>query len=1039
MTSLLPYWPEKEEINRCIKTEAETASDAVLLAVHQETPLSIRNAGSTSKSPATEGDLLDSFLSPDLPEGTLLLAITGASGAGKSHMIRWLAAHLERDPRSKNMHVIRVPKSANLRTVVELILEPLGEDERFAKARRELEEAVSSVNPEYGAIHFAANLDVELREEAKALEGMIREDPKRADVRDLKIKLDHARRLPDYFNDSELTDHFKGKVLPKIVERAIVGQDDNEEEKFPQFAVEDLKLPEGIGIGNASTSVRRYFQTVLNKGEDDDGYRRAVDVLNGVVDRAIRNLFRLNQAMGGVTLEEIVLQIRKLLMEEGKELVLLIEDFAALSGIQEVLLSVCIQEAVRSGQQVRAPMRTALAVTDGYLTSRDTILTRAKREWIVESDLPNNQEILERTERLVAAYLNAARWGEANLISQFENSRKHSNADLTGWIEVYRDENEGEKEANLLAAFGKVDDIPIFPFNTNALERLANDHLLVGGELLFNPRKIINHIIREPLLLRDAFESEAFPPESFSKRSARASIASWVSSKRLGGAIEGRLRQAIIYWGGNPDTPERLSSVEPGVFKAFNLPTPTDLGIESAPLPPGPPKPDPEPVPNAEPRAPKPAQPSPPSAPPQEDEFVAQWSVRLDSWVEGVRLTQNPANTIRNAIAAALNDAIDWNAACMKPVPIKPSLIELPNALGGPVGQKRIVFAKEAKDSDGRLRETLLAFLRFEDRGRAWSYPEADKDTALIANALDRLIPEYLSIVTREVSGEIGVLASALTRQAQVLGIAPKRVVGRQSIVNAVFSQAPRVETATFAPGSAEERWHTLRQESATHREELQEALASKLGAFQGTGNKVYAIDVARLSLDETDTLKPLDDLNPDQRNHVSNLSMSRLRVRCVPLARQVSEVAQLARSALGEDFDKQKVYAELKHLAESAEEAGVWPASFQLGKRAFVNRLDKFRDTAIVETLDRIDAVAEVFSKDELMETIHHLGKIRLADVEELNSSLRLFDSFMKGVEAEVRQKENQEMGMGISELVNENRKTLSALDMIFSAAADW
>ena len=81
MTVLSSYWPSQEETNRCIKAEAETASDAVLLAVHQQTPLAVRNAASDAQKPTSERELLDAFLTRDMPEGTLLLAITGASGA----------------------------------------------------------------------------------------------------------------------------------------------------------------------------------------------------------------------------------------------------------------------------------------------------------------------------------------------------------------------------------------------------------------------------------------------------------------------------------------------------------------------------------------------------------------------------------------------------------------------------------------------------------------------------------------------------------------------------------------------------------------------------------------------------------------------------------------------------------------------------------------------------------------------------------------------------------------------------------------------
>jgi len=1035
MTKLLSYWPKLEEVDRCIKTEAETASDAVLLSVHQKTPLSKRDANHSSRVSATEDELLDDFLTEHLPEGTKLLAITGDSGAGKSHMIRWLAAHLERDDRAKNMHVIRIPKSANLKAVVELILEPLRHDERFAEARKALEEAVASVNPEDGAIHFAANLEVALREEAKVIFGMLRENPGRADARDLKTKLDHARRLPNYFNDAALSDHFKGKVLPKIVERAIVGKSEKEDEKFPQFAVEDLKLPPEIGLGDAAKDVKLYYQTVLNKGENGEGYKKAAEVLNSVVDKAIRNLFRLNQAMGGVTLEEIVLQIRTLLMEEGKELVLLIEDFAALSGIQEVLLSVCIQEAVRDGKQVRSPMRTALAVTDGYMASRDTILTRAKREWIVESNLPNDEDVLSRVRQLVGAYLNAARWGEAELIKRFEQSRQDSVSSLTDWIETYRNESETDEEADLLKAFGKASDVPLFPYNKEAINKLSDDHLRSGGKLQFNPRKVINHVIRELLMQRNKFQNGSFPAENFSRHSSKASIANWVASKKLSPQAEGRLSQVIIYWGGNPDEPEQLASLNSGVLEAFGLPAlgNTNFGPKS-PVP-TPPAPKPKPPEQTDP----PIEPHQSPTPSPDQKFIKDWQKRLDDWVNGTELGQIPANQLRTSIVFALNNAVDWNALCMKPIPAKQSIIELPNARGNPIGERKLVYAQGTSDRDGRLRRTLLAFLRFEKNDARLDYPDADEDSVYIANAVERLATEYSSLILKEASEDISYLATALARQGRILGVAPKKISGRKSIVDAVFSPAPDIVKTNYNPEANEDRWFSLIDEATKYRNAFQEMLASKIGAFQGTGSTVYAIDMSRLSIVESEALKAVDGMTPDQREHLRNLSLNRLRARAFPLAENVSGVTTIIRNALGENFDKQLVCSELKQLAESAEKAAVWPANYSLNKRSFNKILDELRDAPISDILEKLEPLGQAVTNDALEDVLHFLGKTRTEEAKKVKKILIAIRLFLEALEKEVAAKELQDTGMTIPELIKENTETLRDTEEYLKKYKEW
>ncbi len=91
-------------------------------------------------------------------------------------------------------------------------------------------------------------------------------------------------------------------------------------------------------------------------------------------------------------------------------------------GIHEVLLRICIQEAIRDGKRVMTPMRTALAVTEGHLAGRDTILTRARREWLVRGAFDEG-DVEHRSIELVGAYLNAARTGEAELRRRFPKGR----------------------------------------------------------------------------------------------------------------------------------------------------------------------------------------------------------------------------------------------------------------------------------------------------------------------------------------------------------------------------------------------------------------------------------------------------------------------------------------------------------------------------------------------------------------------------------------------------------------------------------------
>lgn len=164
--SLLNYLPKHEEVNRCIKLEAEAVSDEVLLAVHQEFPLAYAKIGpdgkvvNESRQLANEEDLLRHLLG-SAPSGSLVVPITGASGVGKSHLIRILDARLRRLSNASSYLVIRIPKSASLRRVVELILEaePL-QGNNYDLVRAEFEKALIDLPLTEAVIRFQAELKI---------------------------------------------------------------------------------------------------------------------------------------------------------------------------------------------------------------------------------------------------------------------------------------------------------------------------------------------------------------------------------------------------------------------------------------------------------------------------------------------------------------------------------------------------------------------------------------------------------------------------------------------------------------------------------------------------------------------------------------------------------------------------------------------------------------------------------------------------------------------------------------------------------------
>lgn len=984
--SLLQYWPATDEINACIKHEAEGAHDAVLLAVHRPSPLSYKLISSGEKFPASEEELFNYLVTEDVPSGAHVVPITGSSGVGKSHMVRILNARLQSRNEDSRYVVIRIPKSASLRRVVKLILEKLPEDE-YAQVRAEFAKALTEdLDVETAVIRFQRELDIALDRLAKELKVRVNANPRESA---LKEQLGHALALSKYMGDPVLVDHFRGKVFPRFVQRAIAGQHQVEnEELVKDFVPDDLILPDSIDISKSAFQTNAYYTRNL-LARDGEGLRAATRLLNEnmIVDQAIRQLFSLHQSLGGMTLQEVILEIRRRLLAQGRELVVFVEDFKALTGIQDILLKVLIQEGVRDGIQELATMRSVIAVTDGYLDTEDTIATRAKREWKVESELSSPEEVLNRTRALVAAYLNAARWGFKELVRHFETSR--GNGGQGGWIGVYVDPDDSG-DSKVLSAFGYEDGIPLFPYTESAIEQLARAALTRNNALVFTPRFIIDNVLRSLLLIgRPAFEKGQFPPPGINAPVTTAEVAQWLASLPVSAEIRERYRRIVSIWGNGPRTVSDVGYIPKEVFDAFKLDRP-HVGI----VDPRPPKPTPDPILNPI-----------PSHPREEDDYLIE---TLEKWAQGERMPQTVANQVRKSVASLLNERIDWSAERCAKAPIQPTQISIPNA-GGEAGlaANPIKVAEEHVDQSGQIRSELAAVTRLYhlNAGKRF-YEDADDDMVWVGNLADRLMPQAVTSVRAGINQKLGSAARLLHTNSQVLGLATR---GRTPASLAPFLFAdPGIPPKVPAGASiAFVEWRTLQEQALRVRPDLIQLVTSYCGCFQGSTGKIpYAIDMVRVAnalQAESDSQGASTlDLPAELKSMLVTMSENRVN----PLARKALEEATSFRRRLiaefGESFDKHEIADEFKTLADQLGRIGAWPAQ-DLGMRTadFKKLCDDFRAGAVGGALDTLANAGEEEADQRGPQLLSRMGRL---DVNPLIVAAKFADVARKVVRAAER-----------------------------------
>ncbi|MFC7500597.1 hypothetical protein ACFQRR_00985, partial [Nocardioides sp. GCM10030258] len=109
------------EAEAIIPVEAESTSDGVFLATHSTIPILQRDQVQSLNggTEVTEQDLLRAV--EEQPADQPIIPILGKSGAGKSHLVRWLRIKLDQKPSTR---MIFVPKhKMSLRSILNLILE----------------------------------------------------------------------------------------------------------------------------------------------------------------------------------------------------------------------------------------------------------------------------------------------------------------------------------------------------------------------------------------------------------------------------------------------------------------------------------------------------------------------------------------------------------------------------------------------------------------------------------------------------------------------------------------------------------------------------------------------------------------------------------------------------------------------------------------------------------------------------------------------------------------------------------------------------
>ena len=325
-----------------------------------------------------------------------------------------------------------------------------------------------------------------------------------------------VRGLASILQDPYIQEHMlrEGKFIPRLAADLISDRNGPViSERGPGFTLEDLPL-QVKDIQQAA----KISQTLLNHLLTNPSLQTAtVDLLNQHLEAAVRNVYQL----GAGRLYTAMLQVRQEYAQQDKEIILLVEDFALIQGVQRELLDAITEAAVREGAVRYAPIRTLMAVTTGYFTDLpETVMSRvaaATTGYVYDLDVPFSRDTgTEEIASFAGRYLNAARIGRPEL-------------DRLG-VGTVPNKCEGcDFRTACHDAFGaSAEGFGLYPFNKSALVRAVHSvHPMNANarEWVFVARSALGSVIR-PVLIEDAaaLDDGTFPDQRFRDRFPSAAI-----------------------------------------------------------------------------------------------------------------------------------------------------------------------------------------------------------------------------------------------------------------------------------------------------------------------------------------------------------------------------------------------------------------------------------------------------------------------------------------------------------------------------------
>lgn len=936
-----------EMIRKVMDVDATQPEDHIFLATHS--PIKMYRQSLTeaqSKVAYDEEQFLQDFLAiPDFA----FVPILGTSGTGKSHLIRWLYTRLRSIRKAPKCRVLLIPKvGTNLRDIIRLILKDVKGDE-FDEYRNRLEGATNSLTEAQAREQLLSNLAIAIGPNGKHDRSSLSE------IQNHLIDFLPALLFDPFFRQEYWLK--EGSIIQKLVVHAL-GHHDSVEivNERRQFSLDDL--PRDIKDSpKASAQARDFYNFLIF---DPETQKASVDWLNDHLDEAISQVLNL-----GRDLLSLMLDVRRALARQGTELILLIEDFAKLQGIDREILEAVLARPQQVEGEPLCAIRTALACTTGYFQGQiDTVRTRTDFSVSLDIETVDDQSLVTPADvqQLAIRYLNAVRLQDSDIRNWITRSDEETGEPFDA---VPNACTNCEYQSSCHTGFGAVDGMGLYPFNTVALKQMR-ERTSTG---VFNPRTLIKDVLRHTLEYHRAdLEQGRFPSTLLLDHFRGSKLnAMLINDIRTRDAFNADRREALLnLWTDG----RQLCDLPSEVHTAFDLPA---LGVsvqgvvlatsvnrvqtktlvkdtaKSFPV--------------------QPATTPEPDAAALPDSLIEHLHT-LDQWRTGTQLPQAVANELRPKLFAAIDTRIYWDA----------ELILRSHIIGKSFKQRNITFANAAttaqvKDIELRLplkpedigvTTIALQALLLYNHHQHWQFPDGTQYFRIYARKLEEWSQHVLQSVSRctTKSGGEGDPVPAVVELLAIAGrMAGGTTTSLEGLVNAAFTDLEKVDVSNRAG-----TWQKLFNSLKKHQPKLREVLESRIPCTKGGRSVLQVIDAVQLvgplksvastwkpqiDISEVSADSPFDAISKARKDVDELLEQAVWDERDRHLA-----IYQRALEELGEDFSQAEVVNGLQQAVEKATEVG----AFRGGNRDDLKKvMEEFKGARLKDYLTKLQKLQDM------------------------------------------------------------------------------